>query len=167
MIAGNAAQAVFAEAIDDSADAGPVDRAGAHRAGLRGGIERGLRQHLAAERAAGLRRGETLGMRGAVVIGHVAVLGFDQDLAFGIDDDATEGMVAVGEGTAGDRKGKGAEGRVGLGPAAHRSFPVNGPPYAGRPRGDRPRWYVLHTRIRRGTSPPADRRVQGVRRGPR
>src|SRR3954452_10791830 len=167
MIAGNAAQAVFAEAIDDSADAGPVDRAGAHRAGLGGGIERGPRQHLAAERAAGLRRGETLGMRGAVVIGHVAVLGFDQDLAFGIDDDATEGMVAVGEGTAGDRKGKAQEVLVALGPAAHRSSLVNAPPYAGRQRSARLRWSVLHTRIRRGTSPPGDRRAQAVRRDPR
>src|SRR4051812_14759170 len=81
MIAGDAAQAVLAEAIDDTADAGPVDRAGAHRAGLGGGIERGLRQHLAAERAAGLRRSEALGMRRAVVIRHVAVLGLDQHLA--------------------------------------------------------------------------------------
>ena len=69
MIAGDAAQAMFGEAIDDAADAGPVDRAGAHRAGLGGGIERGFRQHIRAERGAGLCRQQPLGMRGAVMAG--------------------------------------------------------------------------------------------------
>jgi len=73
-------------------------------------------------------------MRGAVVIRHVAVLGFDQDLAFGVDDDAAEGMVAVGEGTASDREGKAEEVLVAPGSAAHRSSLVNAPPCAGRPR---------------------------------
>src|SRR6266851_3327541 len=40
MIAGDAAQALLAEAVDHPANAGPVDRARAHRAGLGGGIER-------------------------------------------------------------------------------------------------------------------------------
>src|SRR4051794_24602215 len=129
MIAGDAAQAVLAEAIDDTADAGPVDRARAHRTGLGGGIERGLRQHLAAERAAGLRRGEALGMRGAVVMRHVAILGLDQPFPFGIDDDAAEGWVAGGERAGGAQKKRGEKVLVALGPAAHRSPLVNAPPY--------------------------------------
>ncbi|MGY3468950.1 hypothetical protein ACVW0I_005821 [Bradyrhizobium sp. LM6.11] len=89
---------------------------------------------FAAERTAGLRRRETLGMRGAIVIRHVAVLGLDQHPAVGIDDDATEGMVAMGEGTAGDRKRKAEEVFVALGCAAHRSSLVNAPPCVGRLR---------------------------------
>lgn len=73
-------------------------------------------------------------MRGAVVIRHVTVLCLDQHFAFSIDDDAAERMVAVGEGTAGDRKGKAEEVLVALGPAAHRSSLVNAPPYADRQR---------------------------------
>ena len=41
-------------------------------------------------------------MRGAVMGGHVAVLGLDQHLAIGIDQNGAEGMVAVGHGAARD-----------------------------------------------------------------
>ena len=86
------------------------------------------------ERTAGLRGREALGMRSAVVVGHVAVLGLDQHLAIGIDDDAAERMVAMGERAARDREGQAEEVLVALGSAAHRSSLVNAPPYAGRPR---------------------------------
>ena len=42
MVAGDVAQPVFAQAVDQPADAGPVHRARAHRAGLGGRIERGV-----------------------------------------------------------------------------------------------------------------------------
>jgi len=41
-------------------------------------------------------------MRGAVMRGHVAVLDLDQHGAIGIDQQRAKGMVAVGDGAAGD-----------------------------------------------------------------
>jgi hypothetical protein len=89
----------------------------------------------------------------AVTVRQVAVLGFDQHLAVRIDDDAAEGMVAMGEGTAGDRKGQTQKVLVAFVCAVHRSSQsmirksvqrfsekimlkrlVSVPPCAGRPR---------------------------------
>src|SRR5581483_3979268 len=46
MVAGDAAQPMLAQAIDQAADAGPVHGARAHRAGFGGGIECRLSQHV-------------------------------------------------------------------------------------------------------------------------
>ena len=81
MVAGELPQPMFAQAVDQAADTGPVDRARTHRAGLGGRIERGIAQDIRVDRGAGLRRQQPLGMRGAVMEGHVAVLGFEQHLA--------------------------------------------------------------------------------------
>src|SRR5271165_4385731 len=40
MVAGQRAQAGLAQAVNDAADAGPIERAGAHRAWLGGAVER-------------------------------------------------------------------------------------------------------------------------------
>jgi len=61
-----------------------------------------LAEHIRAERGAGLRRQQAFGMRGAVMIRHVAILGLDQHVAIGIDQNGAERMVAVGRGAAGD-----------------------------------------------------------------
>ena len=96
MTAGQRPQPGFAQAIDQPADPGPVDRAGAHGAGLRGGIERGAGpEDVGAVARAGGRREQPLGVGGAVMRRHVAVLGFDQDAALAIDQDGAERVVAV------------------------------------------------------------------------
>src|ERR1700730_9275673 len=102
VIAGDAAQPMFAQAIDQPANSRPIDRARAHRAGFGGRIERRTFEHLRAERRAGLRRQQALGVRGAVTRRHVTVLGFDQDVAVVIDQDGAERMVAMADGAPGD-----------------------------------------------------------------
>ena len=114
MVAGQIPQAVFAQAIDHAADAGPVDRAGAHRAGFGGRVERGIAQGVGIDRGAGLRRQQPLGMRRAVMGGHIAVLGLDQYLMARINENGAEGMVAVGHGTARDLERPPQEMRVAL-----------------------------------------------------
>jgi hypothetical protein len=69
MVAGQLLQTMLAEAVNETADAGPVDRARTHRAGFGGGIERGAAQDLGVDGGAGLRRQQPLGMRGAVMGG--------------------------------------------------------------------------------------------------
>ena len=95
MIAGNRAQPMLAEAIDQPANSRPVDRARAHRAGFGGGIERGLFENIRAQRRAGLCRHQALGVRGAVARRHVAVLRLDQHGAVFIDQNSAKGMIAV------------------------------------------------------------------------
>src|SRR6266850_8163182 len=56
MVAGEIQQTMFAQAVNEPADAGPVDRAGAHRTGFGGRIERSAAQSARIERGAGLRR---------------------------------------------------------------------------------------------------------------
>ena len=53
-------------------------------------------------------------MRGAVMEGHVAVLGFEQHLPVLGDQDSAEGMIAVRRGAAGHLKGSPQEMRVEL-----------------------------------------------------
>src|SRR5579871_1446313 len=54
MVAGDAAQPMLAQAIDQAADAGPVHGARAHRAGFGGRIERRRGEHVPGKGAAGL-----------------------------------------------------------------------------------------------------------------
>ena len=61
-----------------------------------------LRSIVGIDRGAGLRRQQALGMRGAVMGGHIAVLGLDQHLAVCVDENGAEGMIAVGHGAARD-----------------------------------------------------------------
>ena len=68
-----------------------------------------LRRILGVERGAGLRRQQPLGMRGAVMGGHVAVLGLDQHLAVPVDEDGAERMVAMRHGAARDLEGPAQE----------------------------------------------------------
>jgi hypothetical protein len=102
VVAGEVAQPVFAQAVDQPSDAGPVDRARAHRAGLGGGIQRRTLEHFRSKRRAGLGCQQALGVRGAVTGGHIAVLGLDQHVAVPIDENGGEWVVAVADGAAGD-----------------------------------------------------------------
>ncbi len=63
VIAGDGAQAMFAQAVDQAADSGPVDRARAHRAGFGGRIERRAFEHI--RRSASCRLASPAGARHA------------------------------------------------------------------------------------------------------
>ena len=114
MVAGDLPQPMFAQAVDQPSDAGPVDRARTHRTGLGGRIERGAAQDIGVDRRAGLRGQQPFGVRGAVIEGHVTVLGFEQHLPVQGDQDGAERMIAVSRRTAGHLKGEAQEMRVEL-----------------------------------------------------
>jgi hypothetical protein len=59
-------------------------------------------QRIRAQRRASLGREQALGMCGAVMRRHVAVLGLDQHVAVLIDENRAEGMIAMGDGAARD-----------------------------------------------------------------
>src|ERR1700738_3191418 len=90
MISGNGTQSMFAQPVDQPADAGPVDCARTHRTGFGGRVKRGTAEDIRAECRAGLRREQAFGVGRAVASGRVAVLGFDQNVAVPIDENGAE-----------------------------------------------------------------------------
>jgi len=94
MRAGLRLQVFFALAIDDAADAGPVDRAGAHRAGFGRRVERALLEEVELMGLGGPGGEQALGVRGAVAaFGAVAVALLAQHGA-SARPEWNEGMVA-------------------------------------------------------------------------
>src|SRR5882757_11371235 len=121
-------------------------------------------------------------MRRAVMARHVAVFGFEEQVAIVVNQDGAEGMVAVSARTAGHFERAAQEmvvafGRLEIRIIAHqcpdnqrpanRWAAVNAPPCGGRSRSGRPRWRALRRRTDRGTSRPDDPTIPAVRPGPR
>ena len=101
---------LFRESVDDAADAGPVDGAGAHGAGLGAGVEGAFGEDFVAEELGGLGAGEAFGVLGGFAFGADGVVARgDEDLAVFVDDEAAEGMGAVGAGSSGRGRWPGGE----------------------------------------------------------
>ena len=104
--AGDVDQAFSGEGVDDAADAGPVDSAGAHGTGLGAGVEGAFGEDFIAEELGGFGAGEALCVLGWLAFGADGVVaGGDDDLAVFIDDEGAEGMSAVGAGCVGELDG--------------------------------------------------------------
>ncbi len=94
--AGDSLEGLLGEAEHHAADARPIERAGAHRTRLGRRVDGASGEERRRMSARRLGRQQPFGMGGHVAIGHVAVLAFDQHVAVCINQDRTEGMVAVG-----------------------------------------------------------------------
>jgi len=95
VIASHCFQTVLGQSEHDAADARPINRARAHRAGLGRCVERALRKNFRRKFFGRPRREQSLGMRGHVAIRHESVLDFYQHLAVRTYQDGAERMVAV------------------------------------------------------------------------
>ena len=87
--------------IDDAVDAGPVQRAEAHRAGLAARVDGAAAQVEAVERGAGGADGDDLGVGGGVLGGGDAVHALGDDGAV-LDDDGAERAALRLDGVAGE-----------------------------------------------------------------
>src|SRR5262245_42911328 len=89
MVAGELQQPPLADAINEAADAGPIEAAGAHAAGLERTIEHAA-EEIVSRKAARRLAGEIgLGVPRPPV-GRIAVLGLQHEGAGGIDQDGAE-----------------------------------------------------------------------------
>ena len=110
--AGDRSQPPLAQCVHDASDPGPVNRPGAHRAGLGGRVNRASREKFRIVRTRRLGGEESFGVRGPVAFGQVAVFNFVQDRAGMVDEDRAERMIAVGACAFGNRESAAQEGLV-------------------------------------------------------
>ena len=90
---------------DDGGEAGELDGARAHRAGLEGDDEGAARQAPGAPRAAGLTQGDDFGVACGVMVGLSAVSPASDDAATFVNDDGSDGNVSRLAGTVGQEEG--------------------------------------------------------------
>ena len=106
MRAGLLLQPLLGLPIDDAPDAGPVDRAGAHRAGLGRSVERAAGEELEVIGAGGPRGEQPFGVGGAVAaLAGKAVALLQQKVSLAVRQHGAERMVAALAGAARDVEG--------------------------------------------------------------
>jgi hypothetical protein len=104
--AGLGFQRLLGLAVDDAADARPVDRAGAHRARLGRSVERAAREERNVVGARRARSEQPLGMGGAVAaLARVSVALLHQELAVTVGERRAKRVVACGARAARDVEG--------------------------------------------------------------
>jgi hypothetical protein len=122
-------QAFSREGVDYSADACPVDGAGAHGAWLGAGVESVAGEPRGRELPADLGAGEALGVLGGIAFGrHGIIARGDDDLAVLIDDEGAERMSTMGAGCVGELDGLAQESEIlfGCRVLGHSSFHLSG-----------------------------------------
>lgn len=116
IVTGQGGETLLGKGVDDSPDAGPVDGAGAHRAGFRAGVERGVREFLQGTQSGGLCGGGQLCMLGGVPLGRHRIVALAcNDLALSVNDERREGMTPVVLGCLGEGDDFPEEVEIGLG----------------------------------------------------